>query len=170
MKGVFGYGSLVNRATLPGWEAAPASLTGWRRIWCHTPLRPVAFLSIHRVEGATIHGLRARVPDADWPALDAREAAYDRIPIDPMTVTFAVPPGDYDAPTTNHPILRSYLDTVAQGFLQEYGDDGLRHFIATTDGWDAPILDDRASPRYPRATALTEEQSATVDHALFSLC
>ena len=41
----FGYGSLVNRATHDFPEAHPARVTGWRRAWRHTDLRPVAYLT-----------------------------------------------------------------------------------------------------------------------------
>lgn len=30
----------------------------------------------------------------------------------------------------------------------------MRHFIETTDGWEAPILADRAAPVYPRAQVI----------------
>jgi len=49
----FGYGSLVNRATHSFNNAQPAQLTGWRRVWRHTDLRPVAFLSVQRDEQST---------------------------------------------------------------------------------------------------------------------
>lgn len=76
----FGYGSLVNRATHDFCNAQPAQLTGWRRVWRHTDLRPVAFLTVERDDQSTIDGLIAHVPRDDWAGLDQREWAYDRIP------------------------------------------------------------------------------------------
>jgi hypothetical protein len=49
-----------------------------------------------------------------------------------------------------HPVLLSYLDVVVQGYLQEFDEAGVAHFFDTTDGWDAPLLDDRTHPHYPR--------------------
>jgi hypothetical protein len=54
-----------------------------------------------------------------------------------------------------HPILLSYVDAVVQGYLATYGEAGAERFFATTEGWDAPVLNDRATPRYPRAQTLT---------------
>ncbi len=168
----FGYGSLVNRATHDYPGARPARLTGWRRVWVHTSLRPVAFLSVHPGAGA-IMGLLADVPGGNWAALDAREAAYARHavtaegPAGPEDAqVYAVPAGSGQPPRGAHPILQSYLDCVVQGFLREFGPDGAADFFASTDGWDAPILNDRATPIYPRAQALTHDERAFVDAAL----
>ena len=167
----FGYGSLVNRATHDYPGATPARLAGWRRVWVHTPARPVAFLSVERAAGSTIAGLVAHVPGGDWAALDAREFAYARHAVTAQGPTgdlpaqvYAVPDGQ--PPTDAHPILLSYLDAVVQGFLREWGRDGAADFFATTAGWQAPVLDDRADPRYPRAQALSTRERATVDEGL----
>ncbi len=170
----FGYGSLVNRATHAYPGAQPASLAGWRRVWVHVAVRPVAFLSVEPAPGVTIAGLVADVPGADWAALDAREFAYARHPVMAATGAGAVPAQVYavpqgQPPSQRHPILLSYLDAVVQGFLREYGPAGAEAFFATTQGWDAPVLDDRATPRYPRAQALTPADRATVDAALTAL-
>jgi hypothetical protein len=177
---VFGYGSLVNRATHAMTPAYPARLTGWRRVWVHTPVRPVAFLSVERAAGVTIEGLVAAVEGADWTALDAREQAYQRLPLEPATVehagpagvvpeVYAVPRARAAAPNRLHPVLLSYLDTVVQGFIREFGPAGAARFFDTTAGWEAPILDDRAAPRYPRAQALSRAERAAVDDGLARL-
>ncbi|MDP2087388.1 MAG: gamma-glutamylcyclotransferase family protein [Gemmobacter sp.] len=170
----FGYGSLVNRATHDYPGAEPARLTGWRRVWVHTPMRPVAFLSVEPAAGVTIAGVVADVPGGDWAALDAREFAYARHPVvavagagDVPAQVYAVPVGQ--PPSDRHPILLSYLDAVVQGFLREYGPAGAADFFATTAGWNAPVLDDRAAPRYPRAQTLSPADRAAVDTALAGL-
>lgn len=176
----FGYGSLVNRATHDYAAAHPATLTGWRRVWRHTALRPVAFLSAEPAEGVEIDGLIAEVPGGDWAALDRREHAYTRHTLPPATLRHPVPrpvaaqiyavPAEAAAPPSERfPILLSYLDVVVQGFLAEFGTTGAGRFFATTGGWDAPILDDRASPRYPRAQRLSDAQTALVDAHLAAL-
>ena len=46
------------------------------------------------------------------------------------------------------------------------GAAGVADFFATTDGWEAPILNDRAAPQYPRHQRLTGEEHELVDHWL----
>src|SRR6056297_3806617 len=175
----FGYGSLVNRGTHGFSDARAARLSGWRRVWRHTTLRPVAYLTVVPNAGAEIDGLIAPVPGADWPALDAREAAYVRAPAAhqvrhglshaPEIAVYTIPDGHHGAPTGAHPILLSYLDVVVQGYLREFGEAGVARFFETTYGWDAPILDDRAAPRYPRHQALSNDERNLIDTHLTQL-
>ena len=174
----FGYGSLVNRATHAHDNAHPATVRGWRRIWRHTDLRPVAFLTVVPAPGAEIDGLIAAVPGADWMALDERERAYDRVnaaevahplPHAPQVQIYTIPEGKHGTPDRAHPVLLSYIDTVVQGFLNEFGEEGVARFFATTDGWDAPIAHDRKAPRYARHQRLTRRETALVDRHLDDL-
>ncbi len=169
---VFGFGSLVNRATTVA-EGERAELPGWHRTWVHGD-GAHAFLSITPADGKIL-GLCA--PIDDWDALCAREVAYD--PLDASAATLigggSVPSSTvvwrtrHPAPASaDHPILRSYLDTVLQGYLIEFGEDGPAHFMATTTGW-APILDDRAAPIYPRATALSDTERSLFDGLIAAL-
>ncbi|MFS4580696.1 gamma-glutamylcyclotransferase family protein [Phaeobacter sp. C3_T13_0] len=172
----FGYGSLVNTRTHTYGQARPARLSGWRRAWVHTDLRPVAFLSAIPCTKSAIDGLIAEVPGADWAALDDREFAYDRLPAqgtvqhdlpsETEIAVYAVPPESQHVASPRHPILLSYLDVVIQGYLDIFGPDGVDAFIRTTDGWDAPILNDRDVPRYPRAQNLNQSETDLVDHHL----
>ncbi|MEM7721758.1 MAG: gamma-glutamylcyclotransferase family protein [Pseudomonadota bacterium] len=174
----FGYGSLVNRATHEFPRAAKAVAYGWGRIWKRTRLREVAFLTAVEAPGSKIEGLIAAVPGADWAGLDAREWAYDRLPVMDLThdhvgdldvqIYRTKPEHDTDG-SEAHPILLSYLDTVVQGYLTEFGEDGALRFFETTSGWDTPILDDRAAPRYPRAQVLTQAEVDFVDAQLTAL-
>ena len=175
----FGYGSLVNRATHDFPNPRQAQLSGWRRVWRHTDLRPVAFLTVVRDTDTEIDGLIAHVPHDDWVALDQREWAYDRIPAtqavghalthDIEIAVYAVPGHKHGRPSTHHPILLSYIDVVVQGYLREFGSNGAERFFATTDGWDAPVLNDRAAARYPRHQQLTQEETTFVDDHLAAL-
>lgn len=168
----FGYGSLVNTATHSYGGAHPARLKGWRRTWAHTPLRGLAFLTAVPCSDTAIDGLIAEVPGADWQALDEREFAYDRLPAShavehtlggrPEISVYAVPPERQNRGSERHPILLSYLDVVLQGYLRVFGETGVRDFIATTDGWEAPILNDRAAPAYPR-----HQPTSAAERALF---
>jgi len=172
----FGYGSLVNRDTHAFTAAHTARLRGWKRVWRHTDLRPVAFLTVVPDTDSKIDGLIAAVPGDDWAALDERERAYTRVPAahqvthalthQPEIAVYSIPDGAHGAPTETHPALLSYIDVVVQGYLREFGEDGARAFFDTTDGWDTPVLDDRAEPLYPRHRRLSLDEYGFVDDQL----
>ncbi len=174
----FGYGSLVNRNTHAYPDTHPARLRGWRRAWVRSAAYDKVFLSVIPDPDTTISGLIAAVPGNDWSALDARETGYARldsgeavihplVPAPPVA-HYAVPASEQGA-TSRNTIILSYLDVVVQGFLREYGEDGVRDFFDTTDGWDTPILNDRAAPQYPRHQPLTAAETALVDDHLTRL-
>ena len=173
----FGYGSLVNRGTHDHDPAFTAHLPGWRRIWRHLPQRPYATLSVHAAPDTTLQGLIAGVQPAAWAALDQREAAYNRHDVSAHVdhagpealdiVMYVVPPGTPEP--DRHPILLSYLDAVVQGYLDHFGEAGAQAFFATTDGWDAPVLDDRAAPIYPRHQRLSAQERSLTDDMLSDL-
>ncbi len=167
----FGYGSLVNRATQDYPNIRRERIKGWARAWHHTALRDVAFLTAVRDPLCEIDGLSADVPNADWDALDEREFAYERVALEglPNTAIYEIPAGKHAAASKTHPILMSYLDVVVQGYLNEFGEAGAALFFATTHGWDAPILDDRAAPLYPRHQVLSASETGFVDDALHAL-
>ncbi|MEJ6397500.1 gamma-glutamylcyclotransferase family protein [Yoonia sp. 208BN28-4] len=161
----FGYGSLVNLATHDYADPQMTTVTGWRRIWRDTTHRQLAILSVTPCPDTTLRGIAATVPNGDWAALDAREAAYQRdqvagregLSIYQITQNITAPlSGPY-------PILLSYLDVVVQGYFRSFGADGVAGFFATTDGWARPILNDRTDPIYPRAQTLDAAETALVD-------
>ncbi len=172
----FGYGSLVNRDTHVFGGASAATLKGWRRVWRHTMLRPVAYLTVVPDPDSEIDGLIAQVPDQDWAALDERERAYDRVgaahqiahplSFDPEIAVYTIPEGKHGHPTDVYPVLLSYVDVVVVGYLREYGEAGVARFFQTTDGWDAPIIDDRSAPIYPRHQNLSVDETIFVDETL----
>ncbi|ETX15209.1 hypothetical protein OCH239_18195 [Roseivivax halodurans JCM 10272] len=172
----FGYGSLVNTQTHTNRPNHPASLSGWRRAWRALPNRSVSFLTAVPDAESEIDGLVAAVAPEEWDALHAREAFYDKHDATPLLrhaagdkariAVFAVPETTSTRPTREVPVLLSYLDVVLQGYLHVFGPEGAERFIETTDGWDAPILNDRGAPRYPRAQHLTDAETAWVDDAL----
>lgn len=184
--GYFGYGSLVNRATLrTGIVAAyPARLSGWRRFWRappdlgsldHDRERP-ALLTVGRQAGAAIDGLLVIDLAENLAAVDAREIHYHRrdiaagdLSFPAATPAFTCPLHVYEARedvavVPGAPLIwRSYLDAVMQGFRAEYGADGVRRFIAETAGFDFAIAEDRAAPLYPRAVRLDGEEIGLYD-------
>lgn len=173
----FGYGSLVNRATHDYAPGEAVTLTGWRRVWRHTRLRDWPYLSAEPAD-TEIDGLIAAVPDDNWALLDQREAAYRRHPVAHDHVTtaphwahrieiYAVDEA-HGLPPNHHPILLSYLDTVVQGFLREFGEAGVARFFNTTANWTS-LLDDRASPHYPRNQKTSAAERRLVDHHIDAL-
>lgn len=175
----FGYGSLVNRATHAYTTAHRARVKGWRRAWRYTSFREGPFLTAVPCPLSEIEGLIAQVPGGDWRALDAREVGYRRLQIGPELIPeagapseaqiYAVPATDTVDPTEKQPILLSYVDVVFQGYLREFGVEGVARFIATTDGWEAPILDDRTAPLYPRHQPLSADERHLFDASLKAL-
>ena len=172
----FGYGSLVNRRTHDHAGAFPARLSGWRRAWRATPERARCYLTVVPAPGAEIWGLVASVPSGAQAALDAREQAYGRVavtealrhaePRAPDVELHVIAEGRHFPPGPDNPVLLSYIDVVVQGYLREFGQDGVRHFFDTTEGWQAPVIDDRAAPIYPRAQVLDAAERALVDQGL----
>jgi hypothetical protein len=108
--GYFGYGSLVNRATLRTEIVAafPARLNGWRRTWRPQPVMAhaavpgadpaigggagnaftPALLTAHRAPQAAIDGLLVIDLRVNLPAVDARERHYHRRDIGPGDLEF----------------------------------------------------------------------------------
>lgn len=169
----FGFGSLVHCGTHDYPNTRPATLNGWRREWvCSAARADIAYLSAKPAPGHSIEGLTADVPKGDWAALDAREEGYTRSILTPddlgdsdETWIYAVPKST-QMPRRSHVILQSYLDVVLQGFYRQSGEAGLHAFFATTDGWDTPVLNDRANKRYPRHQSLSAGERALFDALL----
>ena len=178
----FGYGSLVNAGTLqPGEVAIPAVLTGWRRTWTHfyqAPREPGRSLSIREDVGCSIAGMVVELQDGALARLDERERGYDRLEIDGAHFDFpdgqqiesiyvyrshSVMPEDG---LRTHPILRSYMDVVMQGYRDNFGEQGLEDLLATTDHWQGAVRQDREAPKYPRAVTLRPGEANMFDQAL----
>jgi hypothetical protein len=177
----FAYGSLVNAEACPaGLIAVPAILSGWSREWTHriaTPKGKVCALSAVPEANSRIKGVVLCADDAEAVELDEREIDYRRVPVTVQTVT-----GPIESPLTcfmyvgadtsrgpatrDYPIWRSYLDCVLSGYIALDGPEAADEFVRSTRGWPAPILDDRDSPKYPRAVRLTRQEKEVIDGIL----
>ena len=170
----FGYGSLVNLTTHDYPDPQPAELKGWRRVWRHTDLQEPAFLSVEPCEVTTLLGVTAQVPNNDWEALDERETGYKRQDVTPLIKDAQHPTAVYEvehhhfSDTVTRPILLSYLDVVVQGYMRVFGTEGATHFFETTHNW-GPVLNDRGTPRYPRARVLSAEEVRVVNDFIADL-
>lgn len=176
----FGYGSLVNRATHRHAivDAVPARLNGYRRYWRPRPDMPgfpAALLTVRAEKDAACDGLLIIDRAENLAAIDAREARYDRVEIDPAALELqgTMPAVEavhvYTAmahlPEHREPprILQSYLDAVMHGFLDMHGEGGLRRFFAETGEFHIPLHRDRLAPVYPRAVSLDAATHARFD-------
>ncbi|MEM7694296.1 MAG: gamma-glutamylcyclotransferase family protein [Pseudomonadota bacterium] len=169
---VFGYGSLVNIATLPPHEAAtPFCAKGWRRAWRTTSRKATGgncALSVEADPDGAIDGLIITFPDTAWPTIAAREKNYDALHLheDADVIIFKAKAAADRLGDASHPIFLSYIDTTLQGFLQHFGEAGAARFMTSTDGWATPIVNDRAAPDYPRAQQLSRQEQESVDRLL----
>ena len=186
----FGFGSLVNRKTLPDdiVTAIPATLNGWRRHWQYRPsqifqseqLQDIALLSVHRDQNTSIEGLLVIDRLSNLPSLDRRENGYNRVQlknveldiknreiekyINNSVYIYVARPADYgDADKKPLRLLRSYLDVVMQGFHCEFEMSGVERFIDTTKGFPMSILEDRDAPHYPRHQQLSDHENEQFD-------
>lgn len=177
----FGYGSLVNKATLRTRFLAirRAEVLGWRRFWLPRDPPLAAFLSVrpepgHPTQGVVVYDLAENLP-----LVDEREAGYRRVSVAAEAVTVegapdvSVPLFLYEALRPEETaaeagsfLLQSYLDAVLQGFRALYGEAGLRRFVSETDGFETEIVADRAEPRYPRFVTLAEGEGELFDRLL----
>ena len=180
--GYFGFGSLVNKHTLRTRyvDIVPATLNGWRRHWqarTDTLEQDVALLSIHQDAQCSIKGMLVIDLRENLPLVDEREFGYSRLRLEADHLELPEgfdPPEELYVYVANEAVdvedtgalLQSYMDAVLQGFRNEYGDDGVMHFVETTTGFDRRILFDRATPLYPRHVSLVDEERALFDQAL----
>lgn len=167
---VIGYGSLVNRATLPPYlEARPILVPGFRRAWRaagRTARGGVCSLSVVRDETCAIEGLAVTFDESERTTMTLREHRYVPLRLPDEAIIYQAEPEIDRYGDADHPIELSYVDVILQGYLREFGLAGAERFMATTDGWHVPIRDDRACPNYPRAQKLTAEERAIVDRLL----
>ena len=175
---VFGYGSLVNARTHSYDPIIPATLRGYRRLWQPSPIRPVAYLTVVADAEAQIEGAIAGVAPSDWPGLAIRERAYKRIELTASTLSidmtdqtqaYVYAVESANPPNSQQPILLSYIDTVIDGYWTLGGAVAAQNFFDTTTGWETPVLNDRASPRYGSAQAVSGEIRDFVDRQLSAL-
>lgn len=181
----FGYGSLVNVDTVPAnTRVTPGKLHGWMREWrvCGTGSdgQGRCALTVRENKGSEIWGVLATEPRARLGELEQREKRYRKVERigsafrceargsqgpDGLFL-FKASPEHHRWGSETHPILQSYLDCVLAGFFQVWGEQGIDHFLETTDGWHVPVLKDRSRPHYPRRIELTSDLADLIDGKL----
>lgn len=174
----FAYGSLVNLTTISAdVQSRRAKAVGWMRQWRdprEVDSGPICGLTIsaagdNAIEGVLLQG------NPDFAAeLRAREAddlaANIDVTLEDGTIvraqTYVVPPSRARWADASCPICLSYLDCILQGYLAQFGLQGVRRFIETTEGWHLPLVNDRTAPRYPRPVKLSIEERSALDDCL----
>ena len=180
--GYFGYGSLVNKDTRPVHTVAtPTFVSGWIRQWKHcadTSFGKVCALTVARKEGASIQGVLIQDQKDKIADVDQREIGYRREAIgirdesvkshlvDMKTFIYVSDKKHHRWGNDEYPIYQSYLDCVLIGFMDVFGINGVENFVASTEGWDVPILNDRDSPKYPRAIQLNDAKRILIDDVI----
>ncbi len=178
----FGYGSLVNELTLSKkYDIQPGKVQNWKREWKHcvdTPFGRVCALTASRARDALIDGVFIRCNELELSQFDEREIGYVRVNIvrsDAVCWSDSLPDRlyiytsgveSYRVGDLHYPIWLSYVEVVIYGYLQRFGEAGVDRFIESTDGWAAPIIDDRQNPRYPRFIQISEEHRELIETKL----
>ena len=174
---VFGYGSLINQGSLLhtlrcedlGLIVA-GRIGGFRRSWSNrSEVRKRTGLGVRKCESAHLNGVAIEVSPSQLQDLDVREAGFGRVIVEDQdlvdgTLWIYTKP-EPKPPTAAYPIALSYVDCVLAGCLAR-GEGFAGEFMQTTAGWDAPILNDRANPQYPRGTPLTARIRERIDFHL----
>ncbi|MFM2480255.1 gamma-glutamylcyclotransferase family protein [Celerinatantimonas sp. YJH-8] len=176
---IFGYGSLIDticrRCTFPSQEAYPARLYGFQRSWGLISGTEHPPLVVCPVSDATVNGVLIPFDPIFFPKLDEREVGYQRLNIPATDIqrldgheiegdVYVYVVEQLRQPTEQTPILQTYLDICLQGCLdinRHFADE----FIQSTYLWGV-CLNDRLTPRYPRARAMTVAGLQLIDQLI----
>lgn len=179
MRSVFGYGSLVNSATLPaGVGLQRGSITGWVRQWRNPRIvstGTICGLTVARRHGIVLQGAVFQADSELETSLSIREGE-DELVREGVTLLdsgstltadlFVTPTSKLVWANDDCPICVSYLDCILQGFLRLYDRLGVENFLDSSEGWHLPLCHDREEPRYPRAIMLDPSERALIDDCL----
>ena len=161
---VFGYGSLVAcQRRLPGATGIPAELSGYARSWEGHYVEVngvyVCALTLKKQQNSKILGVLIHDLPEYRELLEQQEIGYEKVNITNDTYSPWMPGekdiicfiGNNSVINEAEPvIIKSYLYVILYGYLQTFGEHGVKHFLQTTDNWNFPIMDDIENPVYPR--------------------
>ena len=147
-------------------------------------------LTISESASSAIDGVLAEISADDLPLLDKRERGYERLTLQASRFSFEPASISPDAglvldeknmarvsivyvyrsleaqrgwANDQYPLIQSYIDVVLSGYRRLFGEQGVRRFLASTRGWDGPLVNDRDNPIYPRAVKLGDKELAWID-------
>jgi len=190
---IIGYGSLLKRAslnrTLPTVEEIqPIYLKNYKRSWNAneniTPTLSTTYLGIQKSNNSKMNAIIFEIDNDFLSVLDKREFLYDRVEvniedIELITSKFNITKKDKiwiyltkspDKPSSNNPIIQSYVDTCLAGAFEienEFNIESFaKDFIETTYNWSEHWVNDRI---YPRAPHIYQPEAYLIDKLLNEL-
>jgi cation transport regulator ChaC len=174
---IFGYGSLVQRQSRMGTSAgaefaSPVIVHGVSRGWFDQTGGPSwnpTYLGAVLEKDSVCNGVIFPVASAEFAAYGEREVGYQLTKIDPSQITMldgsqTVPEADIwfygntekRFPSSEHPIVQSYVDVCLDGCLEIEAMYPLarqanfaEQFVKTTSNWQPPWINDRIYPWRP---------------------
>jgi cation transport regulator ChaC len=174
---IFGYGSLVQRQSRMGTAAGaefayPVIVRGVSRGWFDQTGGPSwnpTYLGAVLEKDSVCNGVIFPVASAEFAAYGEREVGYQLTKIDPSQITMldgsqTVPEADIwfygntekRFPSSEHPIVQSYVDVCLDGCLEIEGMYPLarqanfaEQFVKITSNWQPPWINDRIYPWRP---------------------
>jgi cation transport regulator ChaC len=174
---IFGYGSLVQRQSRMGTSAgaefaSPVIVHGVSRGWFDQTGGPSwnpTYLGAVLEKDSVCNGVIFPVTSAESAAYGEREVGYQLTKIDPSQITMldgsqTVPEADIwfygntekRFPSSEHPIVQSYVDVCLDGCLEIEAMYPLarqanfaEQFVKTTSNWQPPWINDRIYPWRP---------------------
>lgn len=164
---ILGYGSLISsesRAkTGETGQVWPVKLLGYERSWAvMSPSLGMSSVAVVKNDSKACNGVLIEVAEDQFPLFDEREKGYQRSQIERHQLhpyrEETLPDGTYWVyhteqvihPCHMNPIVLSYVDVILSGCL-EHGAAFTNDFLSLTKGWNAPLVNDRPTPIYPRA-------------------
>ncbi|SHO58931.1 hypothetical protein VQ7734_04706 [Vibrio quintilis] len=177
---IFGYGSLMNsssrRLTGQTGHAVPAVVSGLVRHWGKVNDNYIASPLVSEPGDGLVNGVLLEITIDELKEFDRREAGYQRVRLQPeqfetpLDITAENDIWVYikpqpQPPCENIPVLQTYIDTVLSGCL-EISEDFARFFIRHTQGWQAPVDNDRQQPRYKNYAGIPSHHVELIDQLL----
>ncbi|MEC8080300.1 MAG: gamma-glutamylcyclotransferase family protein [Pseudomonadota bacterium] len=172
---ILGYGSLISSTsrakTGETGQVWPVKLKGYERTWSvMSQALGMSSVAVIKASDKACNGVLIEVAEDQFPLFDEREHGYERAQVSRSQLhpyhEEELPEGTYwvyhtkevVTPCQHYPIVLSYVDVILSGCL-EHGDHFLHDFLSLTQGWRAPLVNDRRAPVYPRAqTELSTER------------
>lgn len=181
---IVGYGSLLShdsRYRFSNLNIQPVYVTleGWQRAWSVRCLvEKQTYVGVTPNENALVNA--AIIPtETITPELIEREKNYTFIKIDksqlqveknkhvdPNGHFWLCQPNEEQSAHRDYPVHQTYVDTCILGCLESGDDSFAIDFVKHTMGWEHCWINDRHSPKYPRAAAASSAEQVKVDQIL----
>ncbi len=171
---IIGYGSLMDkdsrtRTNKSAFVAKPVLIKGFERTWGQNGgMYKITFLTIVKKKDSFVNAVYYPVSIKDLNKTDKRESSYCRVKVEGKNLSFygkkikvknknfwvySANPGKIKKPSTNHPIVQSYVDIFMSGCFQIKEKYKINEFpkqcVETTTQWSKHWVNDRVHARRP---------------------